>query len=369
MNEFDVAIIGAGIAGAGLAAKLPADITKVLLEAEGHPGYHATGRSAAFWSETYGGPDVQPLTSASRSYLETPDPHFAPNGFLTHCGSLHLGTAAETVLAQKMLDAFAGSGVALDRMESAALDAVLPARRPEWDLGLWEADCCDIDVGALHNHYLAASRRNRTQLSVRAGVKAITRHPDGWLLETAAGTVKASRIVNAAGAWADEVAIMAGMQPLGITPYRRTIIQLRLVDQVPEPFPLVVGLDGSFYFKRESAGRLWLSPHDETACRPCDVAAEEIDVARAIDRFEQVTDWRIAAVERKWAGLRSFAPDRLPVVGPSSADPDFFWLAGQGGFGIQTAPAISMLAAALLQHREPQLCGVDHRRYLPDRFS
>ena len=368
MSQFDIAIIGAGIAGASLAANLPPGSRVLLLEAEDHPGYHATGRSAAFWSETYGGPDVQPLTSASRAFLEAPQPQFAPNGFLTHCGGLHLSTDAQAPLAQNMLDAFAGSGVELGRMESSALDAILPGRRPGWDVGLWESDCCDIDAGALHNHYLAVARRKGVRLSVRAGVKAITRRSDGWLLDTAAGSIEAATIVNAAGAWADEVAIMAGMQPMGITPYRRTMLQLRMVDPVPESLPLVVGLDGSFYFKRESGFRIWLSPHDETASPPCDAAPDEVDVARAIDRLETVLTWRIASVERKWAGLRSFASDRLPVIGPSPEDRAFFWLAGQGGFGMQTAPAIAKIAASLLQGGTPQLIGVDHRRYLPDRL-
>lgn len=369
MNDYDVAIIGAGIAGASLAATLPERFTILLLEAEDAPGYHATGRSAAFWSETYGGPGIQPLTSASFRFLDHPDPSFASGSFLKRCGSLHLGTQSDAEVAAEMLREFAHTAVHLRPVETGELDRILPGRQAGWGLGLWEADCCDIDVGRLHNAYLSAARRKGVRIATRSPVVGIKRQRDNWQIETRNDRFVAGTLVNAAGAWADEVATMAGLQRLGITPYRRTIMQLRMVDPVPECLPLVVGLDGSFYFKRESGGRLWLSPHDEIPSPPCDSAAEEIDVAAAIARFEEVMQWRIAAVERKWAGLRSFAPDRLPVIGPSSQQPRFFWLAGQGGFGIQTAPAVAAIAAALLQGQSPELPGVDYRAYLPDRLT
>ena len=160
-------------------------------------------------------------------------------------------------------------------------------------------------------------------------------------------------LVNAAGAWADKVAALAGERPVGIRPYRRTLVQLRVDPPAPAGLPLVVDAAGRFYFKPEAGGRLWLSPHDETPCEPCDCAPEELDVAVAIDRLREVVDWRVRAVERKWAGLRSFAPDRLPVYGFSPSRRGFFWCAGQGGFGIQTAPAAARLAADLLLGRTP----------------
>jgi len=369
MTVYDIAIIGAGIAGASLAATLPDGLKILLLEAEDAPGYHSTGRSAAFWSETYGGPAIQPLTSASFAFLNDPDPAFSLTGFLQRCGSLHLGTQSDADAATDMLREFADSGVDLRPVDAAELDRILPGRQSGWGLGLWEADCCDIDVGGLHNAYLSAARRNGVKLATRSQVAGIKRLRDGWQIETRGDSFVAGTLVNAAGAWADNIAAMAGLQSLGITPYRRTIMQLRMADPVPESLPLVVGLDGSFYFKREAGGRLWLSPHDEIPSPPCDSAPEEIDVAAAIARFEEVMQWRIAAVERKWAGLRSFAPDRLPVIGPSPQDPHFFWLAGQGGFGIQTAPAVAAIAAALLQGKAPEMPGVDYRSYLPDRLT
>jgi D-arginine dehydrogenase len=163
------------------------------------------------------------------------------------------------------------------------------------------------------------------------------------------------------------VAIACGVRPLGIRAYRRTVAQLRTEPAPPAGLPMVADIAGRFYFKPETGGRLWLSPHDETATDPCDAAPDELDVALAIDRFERVVDWRVAAVERRWAGLRSFAPDRLPVYG--FAEPGFFWCAGQGGFGIQTAPAAAALAAALLLGRDAALPGVDPARFAPGRFD
>ena len=175
-------------------------------------------------------------------------------------------------------------------------------------------------------------------------------------------------LVNAAGAWADVVADRANVKPIGITPYRRTIMQLAVEPAASPDLPLVVGLDGSFYFKPESGGRLWLSPHDEIATKPCDAAPEELDVALAIDRFQQVVDWQVTRLERKWAGLRSFAPDRLPVIGRDPDLPEFFWLAGQGGFGIQTAPAVASMAAALLLDKAHSVPKANAADYAPDRL-
>jgi D-arginine dehydrogenase len=369
MSRFDVAIIGAGIAGASLAALLAEHKSVLLLEAEEHPGYHSTGRSAAFWSEIYGGPLIQPLTTASRAFLENPPAVFSSRSFLTHRGALHLGTETDRSIAEAMLAEFDGSGVALDEVDGARLQSHLHGSRPQWVLGLLEPDCSDIDVGGLHNAYLRMAKRSGAKLVCHARVSKLQYGQGHWDILTDAGLFSATIVVNAAGAWADEIAVMAGIGPLGIQPFRRTIMQLRVDPPAPENLPLVIGLDGSFYFKPEVGGRIWLSPHDEIPSAACDTAPEEIDVAKALVRFEEVVDWRIVKLERKWAGLRSFAPDRLPVIGPSRENPAFFWLAGQGGFGIQTAPAVAELAAALLTHTPHNLKGVDEALYSPQRFG
>ncbi len=350
--KYEIVIIGAGIAGASLAAAIGDAASVLILEAEERPGYHATGRSAAFWSETYGGPLIQPLTSAS-------GPALAP--FLGPRGAIHIadrgGGAALAALAAQ----FDGAGVALARLDREALEARLPGLRPGWEEGLFEPGCADIDVAALH----AACLKGKELVT---GARLLRAQREGrWRIETDAGTWEADILVNAAGAWADQVARMAGERPIGIAPHRRTIAQLRVSPPVPADLPLVVDASGRFYFKPEAGGRLWLSPHDETPSGPCDCAAEEIDVAVAIDRLQRVVDWRIEAVEHRWAGLRSFAPDRLPVYGFSGSGRGFFWCAGQGGFGIQTAPAAAALAARLLLGRPPG--EIDPEPYLAARFE
>ena len=351
------AIIGAGMAGASLAAALSAETEVLILEAESQPGYHATGRSAAFWSESYGGPLIQPLTSASRAFLQGHD-------LLRPRGAIHLADAKERPRLDALRAAF--PDVPLHPLDRAALEAAIPGLRPGRDHGLAEPTCADIDVAGLHGLYLGQARRNGAAMVTDAPLLRAAREGGRWRIETPAGHFEADVLVNAAGAWADEVAARCGERPLGILPYRRTIVQLRVDPPAPAGLPLVIDAGELFYFKSEAGGRLWLSPHDETPCPPGDCAPEEIDVALAIDRLERIVDWRVEAVERKWAGLRSFAPDRLPVYGFGAEGNGFFWFAGQGGFGIQTAPAAAGLGAALLLGRTPAL---DAAPYSALRFA
>ena len=368
MSDFDVVIVGAGIAGASFAAAIGAERSVLLLEAESIAGYHSTGRSAAFWTETYGGPAIQPLTSASGPFLLSPPPEFSETSLLKPRGALHLGQHSDAAAAQEMLGDFAKSGVALKKLDAADVSQHISGLRDGWTEALWEPDCCDIDVGGLHGGYLKLARKNGVQLLCNAPLKH-ARFADGrWNIATGGGYYTARTLVNAAGAWADVVAKVAGVKPIGIVPYRRTIMQLAVEPAASSDLPLVVGLDGSFYFKPEPGGRLWLSPHDEITTEPCDAAPDELDVAIAIDRFQQVVDWQTTRLERKWAGLRSFAPDRLPVIGHDPDVPEFFWLAGQGGFGIQTAPAVASIAAALLLGREHSVPNANAAEYAPDRF-
>ena len=360
----DIVIVGAGMAGASLAAEVAGAGRVVILESEDHPGYHSTGRSAAFWSESYGGPAVQPLTSASGPYLDA-------GGFLRRRGAVHIA-GAEAEKAIRQLQAEFGGAVRLERLGRDRLAQRIPGLRAGWEIGLDEPTCSDIDVAALHAHYLAMARHKGAELLTRAGLRgAIRQGGGGWTLDTEAGPIRAGLLVNAAGAWADRVAAAAGIAPIRIQPYRRTVVQLRVDPPAPAELPLVVDALGRFYFKPEAGGRIWLSPHDETPMEPCDCAAEEIDVALAIDRLHQVVDWRVERVEHRWAGLRSFAPDRRPVYGFAPGRSDFFWFAGQGGFGIQTAPAAAKLAAALLlgEARDAMVAGIDGGLYSPARFG
>ncbi len=357
--SYDFAIVGAGIAGASLAAGLAAHGSVLLLEAEDRAGYHATGRSAAFWTESYGGPLVQPLTTASYGFL-------AANKLLAARGGLTLARACEAAGLAEFVRTFTRLGVRIDPLDRDQLEARLPLLKPEWVCGAYEPDCHDIDVAGLHQLYLAQAQRGGAALWLRGELASAVRHGQGWSIALADGrSAQAVVLINAAGAWADPVAQRCGAAPLGIAPLRRTVVQLRMSAPVAADLPLVMGFDGSFYFKPES-GKLWLSPHDESPSAACDAAPEELDVALAIDRFERVLDWRIAAVEHKWAGLRSFAPDRLPVYGFDADQPGFFWFAGQGGFGIQTAPAAADLALRQLLGQSGG--AVDPAPYTPTRF-
>lgn len=379
-DRYDAVIIGAGMAGASLGAELSAHMRVLLLEMEDMPGYHATGRSVAFWSESYGGPAIRPLTRASGGFLASPPADFAQRGFLLPRGGVHIGRAADAPLRQAMIadygDADKGPDALFRPLESAQLQQRIAGLRPEWTIGLEEESLRDIDVAALHGAYLALFRRRGGVLACRYAFESARRKEGGrgWDItlsgDGSTHQVRADRLVNAAGAWADGVARAAGVRPVGIRPLRRTVAQLRVNPPAPDDMPLVLDISKSFYWKPVGQGRIWLTPHDEKPSVAQDAAPEEVDVAIAIDRLQAVTDWRIEAVERKWAGLRSFAPDRLPVYGPDPYVPDFFWFAGQGGFGIQTAPAAAKLASALLTGATPDemVTHLDPAAYGAERF-
>ena len=359
-ERFDIAIIGAGIAGASLAAEVAGKGRVVLLEAEDRPGYHATGRSAAFWTESYGGPAIQPLTAMSGPFLRE-------HGFLRPRGALTIGKDAQGDAIDRFAGEFSALGVRVERLDRAGLEARIPGLRPGWNHGALEPSCADIDVAGLHQHYLATARREGAELRTRSRLVDASRDDLGWQLETADGDwIACDVLVNAAGAWADEVARCAGLRPIGITPMRRTIAQVAVSPGAPSDLPLVLDVAERFYFKPD-AGSVWLSPHDETPSPACDAAPEEIDVALAIERFGQVVDWQVKRVTHRWAGLRSFAPDRLPVYGFDSREPRFFWFAGQGGFGIQTAPAGAAIGAGLLIGSGQ--AAINPQPFAPSRFS
>ena len=365
MNEsYGIAIVGAGIAGASLAAEIGSRESVVVLEAEDRPGYHATGRSAAFWEECYGGPDIVPLTLASGPYLRD-------GGFLTNRGALYIGRDQDTTKLDAFEERFANTGATFERLSRQGAAARVPGLRPEWSEAIWEPACADIDVAALHQHYLAKAKSSGTEIVCRAQMIAAVRVDDVWHLGLSDGReIRARTLVNAAGAWADNVALMAGVGALGIQPFRRTVVQLRVAPPAPADLPLCLDIAGKFYFKPEH-GKLWLSPHDETPSEPCDAAPEELDVATAIARLEKVVDWKVEAVEHKWAGLRSFARDRIPVYGRDPREPSFAWFAGQGGYGIQTSPAAARLMAQLLLglDRDAVTSGLNAEIYAPDRLT
>ena len=362
MSDWDVIIVGGGIAGASLGAEIAGKRRTVIIEAEAQCGYHSTGRSAAFWLESYGGPHVAPLTAASRAFLDRPPADFAERGFLRTRGALHVSRDAWAELPE---------GVASRNIEREELERMVPGIRPEWRYATLEPGCADIDVAGLHAAYLRAFRRRGGEVATDSRLRK-ARHSNGRsTVELEDGrTMSGAVLVNAAGAWADAVAAASGVRPLGFAPRRRTMVQLRVGQSGLRDLPLIDDADGTFYFKGEGDRSVWLSPHDEIETDPCDAAPEEIDIALAIDRFGRVVDWPMERVERSWAGLRTFAPDRLPVYGFDPDAPNFFWCAGQGGFGIQTSPAAAKLAASVLLGEPPDamVSSIDPGIFSPNRF-
>jgi D-arginine dehydrogenase len=367
MTDFEVIIVGGGIAGASLGVEIAAKRRTLIIEAEEQCGYHSTGRSAAFWLAHYGGAPIIPLTVASRQPLEEGWPS-GQRSFLRQRGAITI--AKEYRYLWDAMSVETDQAPRRREVKRPELESYIPGLREGWDFGLLDSSCADIDVAGLHDACLAEFRRAGGSVKLAAPLQSASRQGQKWDIEAGSERLTADILVNAAGAWADDVARRCGVQGLKIRPYRRTVVQLRIGRGGLKDLPLVIDGLGRFYFKGESDNRVWVSPHDETASDPCDAAPEEIDVARAIDHFESVVDWPIEAVERKWAGLRSFTPARIPAYGFDPGVPRFFWCAGQGGFGIQTSPAAAKMAAALLLDEElDPTASIDSSVYAPRRWG
>ncbi|HUP87616.1 MAG TPA: FAD-dependent oxidoreductase [Acidimicrobiales bacterium] len=348
--SFDVAVIGGGIAGASVAYELAARASVVLLEGEATTAFHTTGRSAAVFTENYGSAAIRALTIASRPFLTNPPSVFGDQPLLSPRGALWIGRDDQL----GRLDALHAAGAALvPTLERVGIDGVL-ALCPVLDRGyvaggVWEPDALDLDVHAIVTGYLRGFRSRGGTVQVSSRVVAAERATGSWRLRMAVGEdVEATVVVDAAGAWADEVARVFGARPLGFTPRRRTAFTFDAPNGVDaREWPLVVDADEGFYFKPEGV-RLLGSPADEHPSPPCDARPEELDVAVALERIGAALAVELRHATRPWAGLRTFAPDRNPVVGADPTVEGLFWLAGQGGYGIQTAPAMATLAAQLV---------------------
>ncbi len=341
-------VIGAGIAGAGVAYELSKHASVTVLEREARPGYHTTGRSAALYSETYGNETIRALTTASRAFFESPPEGFAAQSLLSLAGTLIVGMKG----AEERLDALTLTYQKLvpsvRRLSAAEVLARVPILKPDKIVGaVCEPYSMHMDVDAIHQGYLRGLKGRGGTIITGADVTRLVRVNELWEAHTPTGVFTAETVIDAAGAWADGVASLAGAKPLGLQPLRRTAA---IVASPPglqgRPCPMVLDLDEQFYFISE-AGKIMVSLADETPSDPCDAYPEDYDVALAIDRIQDVADFPVERIERSWAGLRTFAPDRTPVVGYDAEVPGFFWLAGQGGYGIQTVPAVSEIAAAL----------------------
>lgn len=348
MQTADVIVIGAGIAGAGIAWELAADAAVVLVEAEERPGYHTTGRSAAVYLKGYGNAVIRDLTTASEAFFSSP-----PDGFTT--AVLVKPRGAMTLVREDQLERLEPTLRELHRhvpgarqLSPAEMLAMVPMLIPGYAAaGIFDEQAGDMDVDALLQGYLRGFKARGGQLLVSAPVRMLERDHGVWRVTAGSQQLEAPVVVNAAGAWADRVASLAGLAPLGLVPKRRTaLIVAPPAGWDVTGWPLVDDIDEQFYCRPE-AGKLFCSPADETPSEPCDAQPDEFDIAVAVDRIERALPLEVRRIEHSWAGLRTFAPDKTPVVGYNPRSPGFFWLAGQGGYGIQTSPAMARLASHL----------------------
>ena len=356
-HAFDVIVIGAGIAGATVAAALADTARVALVEAEEAAGYHSTGRSAAMWMHNYGPPDVRRLTGLSRAFFEHPPAGFTDSPLLASRAVLYLAPPEQL----EALDRFLAVGVGgLRALPVADARALVPALKPDYAAAAAiEEDAFDMDVAALHQGFLRQLRGRGGVLSLRSRTGAIARRAALWHVQTTNGDFTAPVVVNCAGAWGDDVAAQAGVTPLGLVPKRRTGVVVDPAPWAATAWPMTNDVAHTWYIRPEARTKLMVSPADETDMTAHDVQPDELDVAIAIDRMQQACDIDVRRVEHSWAGLRTFTPDRSLAFGWDPRAEGFFWCVGQGGYGIQTSPAAGRLVADTIAGRDLGWLGED----------
>lgn len=352
MDSVDVCIVGSGMAGASIAFHLAPHASVALLEREPHAGYHSTGRSAALFSPNYCSRLVQQLTLAARGFLDTPPSGFATAPLLRDRGYLMVGLDAQWAALTAYENEAAAAGLTTKRLSKAEARALVPVLRADAvDWAMLDANAWDLDVDALLQGFLRGARARGAQWMGSREVTTISRDGENWHIRGADFELRARIVVNAAGAWADELAQLAGVAPLGLVPHRRTAF----IFDAPagtdaNNWPMVADADELFYFKPD-AGRLLGSLGEEVPSPPVDAQSDDFDVATAVDRIERVIEFPVQRVLRSWTGLRVFGPDRDPVSGFEPEAPGFYWHAGLGGYGIQTAAALGAFAASMILGR------------------
>jgi D-arginine dehydrogenase len=368
----DVLVVGAGIAGASAAAELAAGGAAVVLaEMESQPGYHTTGRSAATFVASYGNELIRAINAASRPFFDSPPAGFSEYPLLAPRGALFVAAADRAGDIEHALSDPANAGL-LESLDTKAALELSPSLKPEVAaLAAYEAQAADIDVNGLLQGYLRQFKSDGGRLVPRAPVTGLLRRAGTWQVETPAGAFSTPVVVNAAGAWVDDIAALAGTQPIGLVPKRRTALTI-------DPgldfrrWPLTISADESWYFRPEG-GDLLISPADQTPSAPCDAQPDEMDIALCIERIQSVTTMKVDRLVSKRAGLRCFVYDKSPVAGFATDVEGFFWLAGQGGYGIQTAPALAAVARGLILKSEVphELAerGIDVAALSPARLS
>jgi D-arginine dehydrogenase len=352
-NVLDAIVIGAGIAGTSVAYFMSDHAKVIVLERESHAGLHSTGRSAALFSESYGGPQIRALTRASRAFLERPPRGFVEHGLLSPRGALVIGSREQSAQVQSAYESIHVHTPQLQLLDETQLRSLVPVLEPQFaQAGLFEPGAADIDVNALHQGFIRGLKQRGSRLECDVQVHSIERTRDDWLLEVSMRgaqphTLRAPLLIDAAGAWADEVAARAGVAPLGLEPRRRSAFLFEPPEGVVTAhWPFVTSIAEDFYFKPD-AGLLLGSPANADPVEPHDVQAEELDIAIAIDRIERATTMRIQRPLRPWAGLRTFVADGGLVGGFDASARSFFWVAALGGYGIQTCAAMGEACAHL----------------------
>jgi D-arginine dehydrogenase len=374
MDHFDCVVVGGGAAGTSVAYELSQHASVVLVERESGLGYHSTGRSAAVISENYGPLGWQTLVTASRAFFEAPPAGFAAAPLLHRIGALYFGTAAQSGELKAARDELERRGVPCRLMSAADASPLSPTVRTEqFAAALYEPNCADIDADAMVQGYVRLGKANGLQVVMSIEAVQLERRDGVWHVRTSGAAFTADKVVNAAGSWADDLAKRSSVRLKGLTPYRRTAITFDPpAGANVRTWPMTFDQDETWYFKPE-AGRVMVSPVDKTATLPCDAAPEEYDIAVAVDRIETATTMKVNRIVSRWAGLRTFAPDQQPVIGPDPHEPSFHWLAGQGGNGVMGAPAAAKVAAALVLGRNlPDFLDkyrLDLDRILPARLD
>ena len=355
----DIIVIGGGIAGLSAAARLSPDASVTLLEQEASTGYHASGRSAALFEESYGLPSTVALNRASADF------HINANGgYLGPRGSLLLGRADERDAFEREAASLAMQHISIER----ACELVPILRHDTLAFAAYDPDARDIDTDRMMQDFIRETRANGGQILTKSPVTKIERAANGWTVTTGATTYHCTTLINAAGAWADDIATLAGVAPIGITPYRRSMARIPApAGQDVTQWPVFFGVGEDWYAKPD-AGALLVSPAEEDAVPAQDAWADDMVLAQAIARYEPFVSEPVTRVLTSWAGLRSFAPDRALVLGPDPDDPSFVWCAGQGGYGFQTAPAASQLIANLVMQRAPALPAELLAQITPERL-
>ncbi|MFX0540239.1 NAD(P)/FAD-dependent oxidoreductase [Roseovarius sp. S4756] len=360
----DAIVIGGGIAGISAAAELARDARVTVLEAEAQTGYHATGRSAAIYIRNYGNTVLRAINIASEPTLTTPD-GICDHSLLSHRGELLTATGDE----MSALEAYASGSVGLERLTGAEAARLVPILRPERiAAAIYEGAAQSIDVDLMLQGYLRMLKKRGGTVITKAQVTGMRRADGLWHVTAGNHQLTAPLVVNAAGAWADHIAALAGTQRVGLQPMRRSaaIVPLGPEHDVSN-WPLFGSVSETWYAKPEG-GKLMVSPADEDPVEPHDAWPDDMVLAEGLDRYERAVTVPVTRIERSWAGLRTFAPDRTPVVGYATDCDGFFWLAGQGGYGVQTAPALSQVTAAVIGGRAPALASEIIAAIAPKRF-